>query len=845
MYGESVCGSSQGRVSGVSRSLMVALVNSLIWMALATLVGAQGLMVGQGVFLDREGATHRWQITPAHSLQWNGEIYMPVGVWLTPQSLRADATEADFQRDEQLLDTLVRAGINDICIVPRDAAITIPAERWQRLVDALEARGMRYGLSLGEAGLPVAQGYVVSPASNRIANITQSGVVVFRAPYADHALTFVVDTHDGSILSLTRIAVEQGVGRLPMQLQEGVQAVMVAYPHRPLADTGGFVPDVWEGYDVWRDGVLQTLGKVRFGKGLRFFVDPLGRWTPPSEDDGVVPSSPLFRLGFEAFLARKYQTLENLMSAWALSERNMESFADAARQLPLWRGQKGIPQLYDLQTGNLRRVEATRCAYWRDLNGYRREALQEAADRVAAVMRRHLADVPVLLSWQRFHPVYVFTQNQPGVEGLLVVTSEHGFNLAVKSMAPAMGQATESTRPMWLMAAAAHDIKRDYVDSQTLHSDTETLAQAGSRGWFFRVTEASTDTAPLQWLRSFQQTALMRPEWQQAPKVLFFPQNASGICEVKKLPGDVWWLPSVRRGGIVNVGRSYRAYQISTLTGEQYVMWAVDKERSVNFRLMEPRVLTAYLPDGTPVKISGKGRSLSMSLPTVPVVFIGSGTLFPVEAAEEAINELARLIKLGEARRVDVGTGRFRWQQARDNLRAGQVYTAYLLASEAVDELIQRLSQYLWMEAETADESNFDEVIEQPWASAGKLVRLQNVNDPPARGYFLRYRFAVKEEGNYTLWVACRTEGSSPLLWSVDDNAPQPPESNVSVGGYGEGFGWIRMGTVRLSPGVHSVELRVVQRAGEGTKPYVQWCDVVLLTAENIIPQGTAKPPVR
>ncbi|GBC94503.1 hypothetical protein HRbin16_00286 [bacterium HR16] len=823
---------------------MTTLIKSVALLAVALSAQAQ-LMIGQGVFTDRDGGTHRWQITPAHSLQWDGQVYLPVGVWFTPQSLRADATEADFQRDERLLDALAQAGIGDVCVVPRDSAASVSVQQWQRIVDALESRNLRYGISLGEAGLPVAQGYVVAPASNRIANIAQGGVVAFRAPYADHALTFIVDTHDNSILSHSRVNVEQGVGRLPLQLQEGVLAVMVAYPHRPLVDAGGFVPDVWEGYDAWRDGVLQTLGKVRFGKGLRFFVDPLGRWTLPLEDDGIVPSSEMFRLGFEAFLSRKYQTLENLMSAWALSERNMESFADAARQLPLWRGQKGIPQLFDLQTGNLRRVETARCAYWKDINQYRREVLQEAADRMAAVLKRHIADVPVLLSWQRFHPVYVSTQNQPGVDGLLVVTSERGANLALKSMAPAMGQATECVRPTWLLTSLAHDVKQGYADSQTLHSEAETLAQAGSRGWFFRVTESTADAATLQWLRSFQQSALARAEWQQPPKVLFFPQSASGICEVKRLPGEVWWLPSVRPGSIVNVGQNYRAYQISTLSGEQYVMWAVDRERPTNFRLTEPRVFTAQLPDGTPVKIGGKGRNFSIKLPPVPVVFTNSGTLFPVEAAEDAINELARLIKLGESRRIDVGTARFRWQQARDNLRVGQVYTAYLLASEALNESIQRLAQYLWMEAETADESNFDEIVEQPWASGGKVIRLQNFNDPPARGYFLRYRFAVKEEGNYTIWVACRMEGSSPLLWSVDDNAPQPPESNVLVGEYGEGFGWIRMGTVRLSPGVHALELRVVNRAGEGTKPYVQWCDVVLLTAENIIPQGTVKPPVR
>lgn len=827
------------------RSIVVMIANGIALLALCWGVHAQGLVAGQGVFADRDGGTHRWQITPAHSLLWDGAVYLPTGVWFSPQSLRMDATEADFQRDERLLDALAQAGITDVCVVPREAGSKVPAEHWQKLIDALESRNFRYGISLGEAGLPIAQGYVVAPASNRIANIVRGGVVTFRTPYADHALTFLVDTHDNRVISRLRVEVERGVGRAPLQIQEGVRAVMVVYPHRPLADTGGFVPDVWEGYDGWRDSVLQTLGKVRFGKGLRFFADPLGRWTPPSDDQGIVPSSEMFRVGFEAFLVRKYQTLENLMSAWALSERNLESFADAARQMALWRGQKGLPLLYDLKTGNARRVEATRCAYWTDIIQYQREVLQNAADRMASVLRLHTADVPVLIGWQKFHPVHVSIQNQPGVDGLLVVTSERGFNLAVKSMALAMGQATESVRPTWLVALLTRDIKQDYADSQTLQSDAETLAQAGGRGWFFRVTENTVDAGVLQWLRAFQQPVQARAEWQQPPKVLFFPQSASGICEVKRLPGDVWWLPSVRSGAIVNVGQNYRAYQMSTLGGQQYVMWSVDRERKTSFRLLEPRVFTAQLPDGTPLKVSGKGRSFSMNLPTVPVVFTNSGTPFPVEAAEDAINELARLIKAGESRRVDVGTARFRWQQARDNLRSGQVYTAYLLASEALNELIQRLAQYLWMEAETADESNFDEVLERTWASDGKIVRLENFNDPPARGYFLRYRFAVKEEGNYTMWVARRVEGVSPLLWSIDDNAPQPPESNVVVGEYGEGFGWTRLGTIRLSPGFHMLELRVVNRAGDSGTPYVQWCDVMLLTAENIIPQGTVKPPVR
>ncbi len=820
----------------------------LIVLTVVTCVGwahAQGLMVGQGVFVDRDGGTHRWLITPAHSLQWDGAIYLPAGVWFIPLSLRADATEADFQRDERLLDALAQAGVSDVCVVPSEPAVRVSVQRWQALVDALESRNFRYGISLGEAGLPVAQGFVVAPASNRIADIAQGGVVVFRAPYADFALAFVVDTHDNSVLTHTQVKVEQGIGRLPLQIPEGVRAVMVAYPHRPLAESDGFVPDVWQGYDAWRDGVIERLGKVRFGKGLRFFVDPLGRWTLPSDDEGYVPSSDMFRLGFEAFLARRYQTLENLMSAWALSERNLESFAEAASQLPLWRGQKGLPLLFDVRTGTMRRVEASRCAYWRDINQYRREVMQEAADRLAAVLRRHVADVPVLLSWQRFHPVYVSTQNQPGVDGLLVVTGERGANLALRAMAPAMGQATESVRPTWLMSLITHDIKQDYADSQALTGECETLAQAGSRGWFLRVSEGTADTGALQWVRAFGQAAVARADWQEPPKVLFFPLTASGICEVKRLPGDVWWLPSVRQGAIVNVGQNYRAYQISTLAGEQYVMWAVDRERPTSFRLMEPRVFTAQLPDGTAVKISGKGRNFSMKLPTVPVVFTGGGTLFPVEAAQDAVDELARLIKLAESRRTDVGTARFRWQQARDNLRSGQVYTSYLLASDALNELIQRIAPYLWMEAETADESNFDEVVERAWASDGKVMRLQNFNDPPARGYFLRYRFAVKEEGNYVIWVARRAEGASPLLWSIDDNAPQPPESNVVVGEYGEGFGWTRLGTIRLSPGFHTLELRVVNRVGDTSTPYVQWVDVVLLTTGNIIPQGTIKPPVR
>lgn len=814
-------------------------VLAICLVVLAGIAWAQG--TGQGTFVDREGNYHRWQITDSHALLWNGQPYLPAGVWFMPSSLRSDATEADFQRDERLLDRLVQAGVFDVLVVPPQSALSAPPQRWQQLIDALEARQMRYGISLGEEGVPVAQGYSVAPASNRVANLGQSRVVFFRAPYADHALAFVVDTHDNSILSRTRVTVEQGIGRLPAQLPEGATAVAVAYPHRPLADEGGFLPDVWQGYDAWRDRVIKTLSQVRFGKGLRYFADPIGRWTPPADDEGIVPTSPMFRLGFEAFLSRKYQSIENLMSAWSLSERNLETFAEAARQMALWRGQKGISQLVDLTTGDLRRVEAVRCAYWRDMQEYLWQAIQDASNRMAMVLKRHVADVPVLMSWRRFHPVTVDQRNQPGVDGFVVLTTERGMNLALKSMVIALGQANESVRPMWLVSALAHDLKQDYADRQTVQTEAQILAQAGCRGWYFRTTESSADPASLQWLRSLS----FEDEWQQTPRILFFPHTASGICEVKRLPGGVWWLPSIRTGAIVNLGQHFRAYQISTPTQSLYVMWSVDRERPVNFRLNEPRVFSAQLPDGTPLRISGRGRNFSLRLPTTPVVFINSGMLFPVEAAEEVVNELGRLIKLAESRRIDNNAARFRWQQARDNLRIGQVYTAYLLASEALHQLSQRLVQYLWMEAESADETNFDEIVELPWASGQKVIRVQNYNDPPARGYFLRYRFAVREEGNYTIWVAGRFTDSSPLLWSVDDNLPRPPETPVVVGTYGEGFGWMRMGTLRLSPGTHTLELRISERIATGMRPYLFWSDVVLLTAENIVPQGVQKPPVR
>src|SRR5262249_43174188 len=126
-------------------------------------------------------------------------------------------------------------------------------------------------------------------------------------------------------------------------------AVGLLYPRKSVKpDRKGFLPDLWSGYDSYRDRLLTTFSQVKFGPGLRFFLDPLAHpLAIMGETEYLVPDSPSFRLEWEAYLSQHYTGIDELMQKWGLLERELKDFKQAAGLVPLHANHRGIAFMLD------------------------------------------------------------------------------------------------------------------------------------------------------------------------------------------------------------------------------------------------------------------------------------------------------------------------------------------------------------------------------------------------------------------------------------------------------------------------------------------------------------------
>ncbi len=797
---------------------------------------------GMGVYRSADGQEQRWTIQDNSSLRWGNKTYVPSGVFFEAASISPDAPPTAWTQDQQAIDRIAAGGVSDVWVIPKAPVANASPTQIQRLVDYLESRNLNYGLSLGASGMTPAFGYSIRPANNRMAGLRGNMVATFRAPNAISALTVFVDQYDKTPSTPQTVAVSDGVGRFGLPGISSQEGVLLIYPQGILSTESGWLPDVWRQHDAWRDKTIAVLRQVKFGPRLRFLSDPLGEWTLPESLTGMWPDSPMFRVAFEAWLTRRYQSIENLMSAWAMTERNLDSYAAAARLMPLWNGAKGLPILWDEQTRVIRHVETARCAYWTDMQDFLHESLQNALNRFSGLLRRTVVDVPVLLSWNRTSRVLVDLRLPVQWDGFIARTTALGAEAAGTQMAHCTAQSRENVRPMLLFSAPKEPLKGDAAAPGLVTPLARRLADAGARGLFLNATSSDTplETASICQKAGFTPTDGERP----APSMLFYPAEAAALIDRSLLPSGVWWVPSVRPGAVEDMGANYRGYRIQRPGGLEFVIWCVEGDRRTSFRFAEPRVITARNAAGQEEPMTSRRNVWTLTIGPNPVVLTGSDGFFPVESATDSVAELARGLKIAQDRRREPAGIRFRLQQAQDNLNKGQAYSAYLLASEGLRELLPRVAGFIWREAEDADETNFDEVFALPWASGMRVLSLNNVNDPPARGYYVRYSFEITSDTTYNLWVASRIDNASSWTWSLDDGSPSPPKDGNPVGGYAGMFGWLRLGSVRMAPGKHTLEIKVTRRVGGVETPYSQMLDSILITSSNALPMGSRKPGI-
>ncbi len=833
--------------------------------------------IHEEVYIDHGGAKHPWTITSSHSLLWEGTPYLPVGGTFAPRSLQDDS-DAAWQEDVRSLNSLKAKGILDLLLTPSKSLPAIPLASFQRLLDYLDTNGFRYGLSFGPGLTKPLSGVVVKPANYRYFE-ADSLTAHWRASNADKGFVAIVEDNGSGefrIVKSDTYTIKDNFLSVPLEpVKNSGRLIGLLYPHKTLpTGTEGALPDLWSGFDDYRDQLLAYLGQVKFGKGLRFLLDPLARHLGlAGEFETIIPESEAFRLEWESYLSRIYPGVEDAKARWAMMETDLKSFDELSRLVPLWQGNRGIGYLYDPQGDKMLRVDSTKPGFWQDFYTFRNQSIAGYMKSIASVLKHQVADVPVVYTWTQNHPIF-FNGDTDGFDGYGLAT--HGTPSVARQLGPVLGAIEQAARPMWYVATEVSPNvplpapvspqpppgSPAAATRAALFGLLDDLKKVGVKGFF--ASDSTHDngvsniwvTMPdrLDWLHDYgaqlgTQTSAARYE----PHVLFYPQNAPGPAHIGPVPGasNVLWLSSVASGESLDLWPSFSGYIINLDESHaETVLISNNGPRQVHILVPDNRSVQAFTPDGAPVaiKLINKTEFL-LRLDTTPTIIkAGSQRLILREAAEDAISQLEAMMVLSRSSKSpETQNVKASVYQAQDAFTRKNYDTAYLYARVGLDQLIDVLKPYIWFEGEATvkDAHTFDDIGSHPEASGERFLRLSNPNPPSKYGYGAHWEFDVVADGRYNVWMAGSVPGPSvsPMRWAID-TAPNldPVDKNAHGALYAsDSFGWTLLGAANLKKGRHVLEIEVIDRA-VSPPIYNFGVDAFLLTRSGQTPSGTLRP---
>lgn len=802
-----------------------------------------------GTYVDGSGAAHAWTINDGHTLIWDGKPYVPVGVVFCPLSLKPQAGEQELAVDAAALGLLKEKGITDLIISPPGPVSSSDPVLFQKLIDHLEAAGFSYGIDLHDAPMTPLKGYLISPARYRLEGPNPQTKIVCNWADVDSAIYVIARKSDNSIKSIGGAVVREG--KVTISLSEPLSSgeVLIVYPRRTFETApGGQIGDLWTGFGEYRDRLVGFLEKIKFGPGLRFFLDPfVCKADLASETVEFLPDSQGFRVGLEAFLTKRYTHEGGVNTAWGFVDL-VNSIEEATRVIPLWAKGRGLSYAYDRASAKLYSVNALTSQLWRDVVDYRDTSIQEHMNAIADVLRKQVADVPVIFTCAGYHRIYANPYGMGGYSGLAALTEGLGESAVLERVGPAYALAEESAKTTWFVVVDRTVVSQKAADVSDYVF--ETLCEIGCKGFFAgRVdAESSDQVSPSSGLalladrlKEFKQKLKADQLAQFKPAVVSYPVVPPVGAYVKRLGRNAWWLPSLRVGVSSYIGDGLFAY--SFVGEDRTYMWSSIGTQTITLKSGPAGYPTVEFPERASIT-KKKGDQFAVTLTDVPVVLRGIDVklVFPYETALLEMDRLADAIVEADKAGFDVKNARQALESAKTVIQKGSPLTAYGMAQQSLLELMNLLGGDLWVEAELTSTHSFDGVAAMPGASGNLVLLLDTNEDPPLSAFTAAFTVDVPLNSSYEIWLAGTppTEGSS-VSYSVDGAEWQKVSAGADIQRYASGLAWYKIGTTNLLPGRHTVSLRVDgRRASDGR--YYFAVDALVLSPRGFKPKGITRP---
>ena len=809
-------------------------------------ISASGTITGlkyktNGVYVDSAGKQHAWSITDAHTLLWDGDPYMPVGAVFTPKCIASGATEENFQADTTSFESLKSQGITDILLKSPGPITSTDVSSWQKVIDYLDSNGFTYGIELDDGPKDALSGYLISPNRYRLAGPSDQTDITCHWSNVDSAMFVIVKTFDNTIKSTGLAAVSDGNINIHLPAPLAAGEVLLVYPHKTFKSVAkGGVGDIWSGFNEYRDRVMGFFKGIKFGAGMRFFMEPFSsKMDFTGEMVGFLPDSSGFRLGLEAYLTRRHTHEGAVNAAWGLQEP-VSSIEAATRLVPLWTSSRGISFAYDKSKDYLAPVDVTVSQAWRDIVDFRDTSAQSYMNAISDTLHTQVANVPVVFKCSSYHRVYANPFGMAGFDGLAPTAYGLGLAPVTETGGPAYALAEESGKTTWFIVSgaqvsSANSTAAVYNSQKEMTESLSYFREVGAKGFF--VDSVTNDTKQVDWLAAFKKAAPKDAE-DFKPDVVYYPTVPETGAYVRRLAENTWWLPTLNTGKTTYIGDGMLAYGIS---GEdRSCIWSTSGDRTITLKSGPLGIPSVAFPSNMKL-IPKKNGLFEVKLTDAPVVLRGIdfALIFPQETAQNAIERLIALLPEADKVGLNVKKAKASVDDAQRVLSNSQPMIAYGIAQSAINDLMTIMGADVWVEGEKSIAHNFDGVVAVPGASGGIALTLNTDDDPPLMPYTAAYSFETQANSSYEMWVGgSQLSETSPLSYTIDDagwNPVKPDDSSKHK--YGQSLSWYKIGVVNLFPGKHVIKFRVDSRRSLDNRYYCI-IDALVFSAKGFDPTG-------
>jgi len=649
-----------------------------------------------GDFVDRDGAKHSWSVGSSHQLVWDGQAYLPFAVVFQPKYLTESPNEKDFEADKANLEAIKHAGIVDILLRPGSSGLSAaPVEAFQRVLDLIESMDMRYEIELYNAPYAPLTGYVIDPVVYRVEHVATPGEYGHKITDAKTTLWVLCDSISGEIKATGTAPVfdETATTSIKTRLDGDL---LLFYPLKSITEKSPdwSCTDIWADYDVERDRLVAYMSYVKFGKGLRGFSDPFTRSLGfNGESDALVPISASFRLNYAAWLSKKYESPADMFASWTLNQRELSSYADAARLVPLYRNSRGVQYVYDDTSGKQYPLEGKSSRIWLDFLQFRTESMRGYMDSMSDVVKRSIADVPVSFTAEGLQPLFQAT-GSIGSDGLI---AQSGANLSssLENVGNVLSLAESASRGMW-MQCWIRPSEETFKHKDELFSAVNASRGLGSKGFILDYPrDAVPDASALGWLAEY--SALYKNDkyfatWQ--PHTVFYPQGTNH-AQIKRFGSGAWWLPILARGNDLSLGSTLAGYVIAnpSVPGGTIYVWSLIGNQTVHLNTQAP--VTLLRSSGEEIAIKPQKGQVAIVIGEEPVMVRGipADQFVPIEVVAKAIKDLEVAVAKVSEKYPSSSIFRSRLAQAKELYKKNRLIAALDIVQSTMTEVKSVLSQ--------------------------------------------------------------------------------------------------------------------------------------------------------